>query len=115
MPFQVRDTSLARQPKVPAMAALGLDALSEGTTPSNSDAVELTNVTASEIETMVLFLRRARDRASTIRDNAPAGSYLDSVLKRTIHGIDQEVSQLNYLLAKRDMPDRPQARMRPAI
>ncbi len=76
---------------------------------------QFTQPAASELETMMLFLRRARDRAVVIRENAPAGSYLESVLHRTILGIDQELAQLKYLLAKSDQPKPSPARMRPAI
>lgn len=115
MPFPVLDAPADHHPKEPVMGAPGLDALEQRGAPAKTGFPKLTRVTAGEIEQMVLYLQRARDRAASIRENAPAGSYLDSVLKRTIHGIDQEVSQLNYLLAKRDQPQQSPTKMRPAV
>jgi|GEM_PF-6886148 len=76
---------------------------------------DMTKVTAGELVTMMDYLRRSRDRAVIIRDNAPAGSYLESVLTRTISGINHELAQLTYLLARRDLQGAHPARMRPAI
>ncbi|MEP0235847.1 hypothetical protein [Roseibium sp.] len=78
-----------------------------------------TPVTSPEVQTILLYLRKTRDKAETVRENAPAGSYLDGVLSRTIAGIDQEISQLRYLLnsaddAMKSLSAKPQ-RMRPAL
>ncbi|AMN56087.1 hypothetical protein ACP90_19825 [Labrenzia sp. CP4] len=67
---------------------------------------------------MMLYLRKARERAIAIRDRSPGGSYLESVLTRTIDGISLELSQLDYLLASQPVdPSRNSStrRMRPAI
>jgi|GEM_PF-1722829 len=77
------------------------------------------DVTPEEVHTMMLYLRRARDRAIEIRERSPAGSYLESVLARTINGITLELSQLDYLLACKPVnvarETRTDRRMRPAI
>ncbi|MEP4769532.1 MAG: hypothetical protein ABJY83_16635 [Roseibium sp.] len=78
-----------------------------------------TCVTSFEIDTLLRFLNSARKKAETVRENAPAGSYLDTVLSKTILGLDQEISQLRYLLAHpedavRATKTQP-TRMRPAI
>ncbi|MBD8874679.1 hypothetical protein [Roseibium polysiphoniae] len=80
---------------------------------------DATPVTSPEVQTILLYLRKTRKKAETVRENAPAGSYLDGVLSRTIAGIDQEISQLRYLLnsaddATKTLSGRPQ-RMRPAL
>ncbi|WJS01536.1 hypothetical protein [Roseibium aggregatum] len=79
---------------------------------------QLTSVTRGEVRTMMLYLRKARERAIAIRDRSPGGSYLESVLTRTIDGISLELSQLDYLLASQPVdPSRNSStrRMRPAI
>ncbi len=77
------------------------------------------DVTREEVRTMALYLRKARERAIDIRDRAPGGSYLESVLTRTIDGITLELSQLDYLLARKPMDpaagNSAGRRMRPAI
>jgi len=86
------------------------------TTADFDSAVPVTTVTISEVEIMLLYLRKARDRALRIREHAPAGSYLDNVLANTITGIELELSQLRYLLTLPEAQEsaRPR-RMRPAI
>ncbi|WP_298815782.1 hypothetical protein [uncultured Roseibium sp.] len=83
------------------------------------DTQSTTDVTAQDVRTMMLYLRKARDRAIDIRDRAPAGSYLEGVLKRTIDGITLELSQLEYLLACKpadaSSDKKSKRRMRPAI
>lgn len=78
-----------------------------------------TDVTRSEVTQMITYLRKAKDRAVEIRDRAPAGSYMENVLARTIDGITLELSQLEYLLALKPVEVDPSAdakrRMRPAI
>ncbi|WP_428647932.1 hypothetical protein [Roseibium sp.] len=85
----------------------------------HQDAPAPTDVTAEEVRTMVLYLRKARDRAIDIRDRAPGGSYLEGVLTRTIDGITLELSQLDYLLARKPVDTAAEVsarrRMRPAI
>lgn len=79
---------------------------------------QLTSVTRGEVRTMMLYLRKARERAIAIRDRSPGGSYLESVLTRTIDGISLELSQLDYLLVSQPVdPSRNSStrRMRPAI
>ncbi|MDN3718614.1 hypothetical protein QW131_03700 [Roseibium salinum] len=75
------------------------------------------DVTPEEVRTMMLYLRKARDRAIDIRDRSPGGSYLESVLDRTIDGLTLELSQLDYLLASEPaaQPLPAGRRMRPAI
>jgi hypothetical protein len=77
------------------------------------------DVTLEEVRTMILYLRKARIRAIDIRDRSPAGSYMESVLARTIDGITLELSQLDYLLARKPIDAEKVAaksrRMRPAI
>jgi hypothetical protein len=85
---------------------------------SAPDADQLTSVTPGEVRTMMLYLRKARERAIAIRDRSLGGSYLESVLTRTIDGISLELSQLDYLLASKPVdPSRNAStmRMRPAI
>jgi len=81
--------------------------------------VTVTDVSPEDVRTMMLYLRKARDRAILIRDRSPAGSYLESVLSRTIDGIALELSQLDYLLALKPADEaksgQPARRMRPAI
>jgi hypothetical protein len=76
-------------------------------------------VTLEEVRTMILYLRKAQARAIEIRDRSPAGSYMVSVLDRTIDGITLEISQLDYLLARKPVDTEKVAskrhRMRPAI
>ena len=78
-----------------------------------------TDVTRPEVAQMIAYLRKAKDRAADIRDRAPAGSYMENVLPRTIAGITLELSQLEYLLALQPVAaDRSAAarrRLRPAI
>ncbi len=77
---------------------------------------QVTKVSPYDVDVMLLFLGKARNKAEAIRQNATAGSYLDTVLHKTISGIDQEMAQLKYLLSQRDLPDTPQpSRMRPAV
>jgi hypothetical protein len=113
MPFQ--DTFEEARPAMTAMAAADTHLQARTGAPSGDPTRQPPKITAGDLETMMLFLRRSRDRALTIRENSPAGSYLESVLNRTISGIDQELSQLNYLLAKRDLPKQRPAKMRPAL
>lgn len=69
-----------------------------------------------DVDTMLLYLGKARDKADRIRENTPAGSYLDKVLQKTIFGIESEMAQLRYLLSCKELPEQPEpARMRPAI
>lgn len=89
-------------------------------TVSQTPGVPVTDVTPDDVRRMILYLRKARDRAIDIRDRSPAGSYLESVLIRTIDGITLELSQLDYLLAMKPVDDVAGApsnarRMRPAI
>ncbi|WP_298983209.1 hypothetical protein [uncultured Roseibium sp.] len=83
------------------------------------DTQSTIDVTVQDVLTMMLYLRKARDRAIDIRDRAPAGSYLEGVLKRTIDGITLELSQLEYLLACKpadaSSDKKSKRRMRPAI
>ncbi|WP_420411382.1 hypothetical protein [Roseibium sp.] len=102
-------------PNIPAMAAPKTHVQDKSAVKSGGEQPQPTKVNAADLETMMLFLRRSRDRALTIRENSPAGSYLESVLNRTISGIDQELSQLTYLLAKRDLPTQRPTKMRPAL
>ncbi|GAA0777222.1 hypothetical protein E1180_16430 [Roseibium denhamense] len=87
--------------------------------PPPADLGQPLDVTRKDVDLMVLYLRKARDRARDIRDRSPAGSYMESVLSRTIDGLTLELSQLEYLLARKpaDAPGNPPAgtRMRPAI
>lgn len=68
-----------------------------------------------DVDTVLIYLGKARARAERIRENAPAGSYLEKVLARTIGGIETEMAQLKYLLAQRDLPKPAGRAMRPAI
>jgi hypothetical protein len=80
------------------------------------ETVMTTDVTPQDVTAMMLYLRKARDRAIAIRDRSPGGSYLESVLTRTIDGITLELSQLDYLLASgRGSATDSERRMRPAI
>jgi hypothetical protein len=80
------------------------------------ETVPATEVTSGDVRKMMLYLRKARDRALSIRERSPGGSYLESVLTRTIDGITLELSQLEYLLAgKPEMAAQNKPRMRPAI
>lgn len=81
-----------------------------------------TPLTPQDVEAILIYLARTRDKAEQIRERAPAGSYLDKVLMNTIDGIAREMAQLKYLLAHPDVPVpvhltnefRPN-RMRPAL
>lgn len=73
------------------------------------------DLSSETIDTVLVYLDKARSQAERIRDNAPGGSHLESVLERTIVGITQEMAQLKYLLAKRDHPLPKPCRMRPAL
>ncbi|ADZ71486.1 hypothetical protein [Polymorphum gilvum] len=66
-----------------------------------------TSLTRIEVDDVMTYLRAALARAIRIRENAPAGSYLDSVLTRTIEGLEVEIAQLRYLLAEPDLPPAP--------
>lgn len=72
-------------------------------------------MTETEVDKVLLFLNKARTQAGRIRDNAPAGSYMEKMLTRTIGGIDRDMAELKYLLAKRDLPTPGQPAIRPAI
>ncbi|NVK32871.1 MAG: hypothetical protein HWE23_00235 [Rhodobacteraceae bacterium] len=52
-----------------------------------------------ESTAVLTYLHKARFKAQTVRDNTPAGSYVDTVLEGTIAGIDKEITQLRYLLS----------------
>ncbi|WP_068413362.1 hypothetical protein [Labrenzia sp. OB1] len=81
-----------------------------------SPEVRETDVTAEDVRAMTQYLRKARDRAIDIRDRSPAGSYLESVLTRTIDSLTLELSQLDYLLTSKPVNVVTHARrMRPAI
>jgi len=84
-----------------------------------SKTLETTDVTPEDVRAMMLYLRKARDRAIAIRDRSPGGSYLESVLTRTIDGITLELSHLDYLLAQKpatcDQKSVVRSRMRPAL
>lgn len=76
-------------------------------------------MTIEEAEELLKYLARTRAKADSIRENAPAGSYLDSVLQRISAGLDHEISQLRYLTLNKDpattcLP-KPPKRMRPAL
>lgn len=83
------------------------------------DTVPTTDVTPGDVRKMILYLRKARERAIAIRDRSPGGSYLEGVLTRTIDGITLELSQLDYLLAQKPVDvtatGTASRRMRPAI
>jgi len=80
------------------------------------ETVVTTDVTPEDVCSMMLYLRKARERAIAIRDRSPGGSYLESVLTRTIDGLSLELSQLDYLLASgRNAATASERRMRPAI
>jgi len=83
------------------------------------DTLPTTDVTPGDVRKMMLYLRKARDRALAIRDRSPGGSYLEGVLTRTIDGITLELSQLDYLLAQKPVDvaatGTSSRRMRPAI
>ncbi|MBN8180185.1 MULTISPECIES: hypothetical protein [Stappiaceae] len=104
--MRLADTAVAHSCAVSSAAA------------STPGTEQLTSVTRGEVRTMMLYLRKARERAIAIRDRSPGGSYLESVLTRTIDGISLELSQLDYLLASQPVdPSRNSStrRMRPAI
>lgn len=78
------------------------------------------SVTHFEVEDIARYLRATLNQASRIRANAPAGSYLDSVLGRTIEGLELELAQLKFLLADPEFPisskeDQRVTRMRRAM
>jgi hypothetical protein len=83
------------------------------------ESLPTTDVTPEDVRQMMTYLRKAKERALAIRDHAPAGSYMESVLTKTIDGITLELSQLDYLLARKPEAHGtgPQSgkRMRPAI
>ncbi|WP_417669538.1 hypothetical protein [Roseibium sp.] len=85
---------------------------------SQYNSVDPMPIHAKDVDQLLRYLGKTRDKATSIRDNAPAGSYLDGVLERTIHGLDQEIAHLRYHLTNRDAADSPKARssrrMRPA-
>lgn len=56
----------------------------------------------TDVGLLLTYLQRTRAKAESIRENAPAGSYLDSVLSRTIAGLDTEIASLRYLCAAED-------------
>ncbi|WP_106751859.1 hypothetical protein [Pannonibacter carbonis] len=62
------------------------------------------SVTRFEVEDIARYLRATLNQANRIRSNAPAGSYLDSVLSRTIEGLELELAQLRFLLADPEFP-----------
>ena len=68
-----------------------------------ADGLQPLLVTPDDVDRMMLYLLKARERAEKIRENAPAGSYLDSVLRRTIDGLGQELAHLRYLLGHKDI------------
>lgn len=70
----------------------------------------------TDIGKLLAYLLKTKDKAEMIRENSPAGSYLDSVLQRTIAGIDTEIATLRYLSPADagDIKSKP-ARMRPAL
>ncbi|MBN9669569.1 hypothetical protein [Roseibium aggregatum] len=86
---------------------------------SSLSDVAVTDVSPEEVRSMMLYLRKARDRAILIRERSPAGSYLESVLSRTIDGIALELSHLEYLLALKPASEaastKTARRMRPTI
>ncbi len=85
---------------------------------SQAGEVSSINVTPEDVRQMMVYLRRARERANAIRERAPEGSYMENVLARTIDGISLELAQLDYLLAEQPgaASKSPAAtgRMRPA-
>lgn len=82
-------------------------------------AQQTLDVTSDEVRTMIDYLRKAKARAVEIRDRSPAGSYMESVLARAIDSIALELSQLDYLLARKPVDANKATagtrRMRPAI
>ncbi|MEJ8473225.1 hypothetical protein [Roseibium algae] len=77
-----------------------------------------TEIEKPEVDVLLRYLGKTREKAETIRANSPAGSYLDGALTRTIASLNQEISQLRYLLKADENTPRPNAapprRMRPA-
>lgn len=80
------------------------------------------SITRFEVEDVARYLRATLNQASRIRSNAPAGSYLDTVLARTIEGLELELAQLKFLLADPEFPvpsaqpsTAPMSRMRRAL
>ncbi len=76
------------------------------------------DVSVEDARVMMLYLGKARDRAARIWENAPAGTYLESVLRRTVDNLESELAQLTYLLGCRHGAEGlapPKKRMRPAI
>ncbi len=70
---------------------------------------------SEELDIVSEYLRAAITRAITIRNQAPAGSHMETVLSRTIDGLELELSQLRYLTAAPDhVPGRAITDPRPA-
>lgn len=62
-----------------------------------------------DLEDLLRYLQRVRNKAERIRDNAPSGSYLAEVLTRTLDGLVSEIGQLRHLLGLRDRPTPAEA------
>ncbi|MBD1548737.1 hypothetical protein [Roseibium aggregatum] len=69
--------------------------------------VRVVDVTASDVETMLVYLQKTLSKAEQIRARTTAGSYLDKVLAKTMESIAVEMAQLRYLLAHPDYPVPP--------
>jgi len=67
----------------------------------------IVDVTAADVETMLVYLQKTLTKAEQIRERTTAGSYLDKVLAKTMESIAAEMAQLRYLLAHPDYPIPP--------
>ncbi len=71
---------------------------------SAPEDMQIVDVTAQDVETMLVFLQKTLSKAEQIRERSTAGSYLDKVLAKTMESISVEMAQLRYLLAHPDYP-----------
>ncbi len=81
----------------------GASAKAGGSSPSGAPyPSDLTakDVPTSDLRELLCYLERTRAKAETVKENSPAGSYLDGALARTIAGLDEEIGELQKMLSR---------------
>lgn len=101
------ETFMLADPVTEEVLAAGYMAPEADAATTGPAKVRVVDVTASDVETMLVYLQKTLSKAEQIRARTTAGSYLDKVLAKTMESIAVEMAQLRYLLAHPDYPVPP--------
>ncbi len=101
------ETLMLADPVTEEVFATGYAAHNAGKQETGPAEVRIIDVTATDVETMLVYLQKTLSKAEQIRERTTVGSYLDKVLAKTMESIAVEMTQLRYLLAHPDYPVPP--------